>query len=477
MKPSNYQLPQTTEAPTPTAAPFDQNMLPTTEEPSAGKYAWVFNDQAPAGSGPRPQPDSAETAQMVGTPSGNPTVRLDTARVPAAPTERLQRLPVASVSRGPRKIGRVIISGIVGIGVLAGAAGLAARGNNRPESAEPVVEEPPITTDQAPAVLGAAPTTREALVSSTTVTSVALSPRDQAPLTTVITKAPAAEKPASTKSSSTTVKLTEAVAPEKRMLPSQEVQKIIEVTNYKGLEGHSFEIEEEFTTAAARYVIIKLNGAQAAVPISEIKASIAQSEAEAAAKPTFTSRVQLSPGNERDITFQVSPAKISSGGTDTRYIINTDESLASLMAPVKTPSADGTTLSRSGKNMNVTLLNTRSSEELNGLSISRLAVKTEIRQTTAAIDIEAASERKLDEDRPDMSGISASSTLQGQKLALAQVGREIYSNSMAYAEESARAGVPYSQYQVHAAEIPIKIHQGAKTYYFVVSKAQYDSLR
>lgn len=465
-------LPPQTSQPQPApanAAPFDwsEPAPPPPQMASAepgnqsteGKYAWAL------------QADSAGEAT-----DSNPTGQI-TETLPAVPdTESVsnsQRGTNPNTTTGARGRGRIVLAGLLAASLTVAAGIGLLRGGDQKDMAASNPGEPSAAGAPGPAH-GPAITPESTIApSSTTVTSVELRPSAN-PSTTVTLATGSGEKPAA--SSPTTVAAKEVQTPEKRYLASEEVQKIIAATKYEGLTGHRFEITEEFTTAAAKYVVVSVDGTKSAVPISELKADIARAEAEAAGRPSFSAQVQLAPGVTRTIGFKVGPAKLTRDGADTRYIMYTDLQLNSLTAPVR-GFPDSSTISLPYKHLNVSLIKVHgSTETVDGVSANEFYTGVESNQTAMAFDIDPQSEAQLDQERPDMSYVSDSSDYLQQKLALANIGREIYTNSLAYAQECAEAGIPYAQYKEQAGKIPLRAYAKTNARYLILGEAQYRTL-
>ncbi len=444
---------------------FDQDLsaavVPADQDGSTDRFAFIY-DPPKTDVGPANQP--AATYQMPSAPqlSG---ISHDTVVGP--------RVIPPEVSH-PRKAGR-LLAGVLALGLAATATVMSLRSGHE--------GQPDVTLQRAPVAAADRPTTTLATTSttqetSTTVKDVVLSPANTAPSTAVTIKQPAAVNQAPTSSSSVPKVTKEVTAPEKRLLADEEVQKMITATKYEGLAGHTFEVAEEFNTGVARYVVINLDGSKSAVPISELKADIALAETDAAARPSFSTKVQLGPGVSRQITFQARPAKLTPDGTDTRYIIYTNSALASLTGPSFKDFQDSSTISMPYKHMNVTLIRNHSAKEkVDGMPANSFYTGAEARQTATGFDLSADSEHDIDQTKPDMSFVTSSTDPLQRKADLVNLGREIYINSLSYAQESARAGIPYAQYKEQALRIPLRAYAPqASVFYMAVSEAQYNSL-
>ncbi|HUP26153.1 MAG TPA: hypothetical protein VM124_00705 [Candidatus Limnocylindrales bacterium] len=472
----NPELPSATptQPPAANAVPFDwkqhgtapllETVLPPTATPD--RYAWT----------------------QVGKPSTIPGDPAETARSDAASIDTShvnQQLGDASpapsmhVDRAPRRIGQKLLATTLGVGLLAGAA-LWARGGGGDTPSAATADRPVATASPAPqAAPSTAPPNTETSLPTTIAQGAEVKSLPTSPSTTATTApkpAVAAEKAASP--SSTITAPAEAKTAEKRVLADEEVQKIIANTKYEGLAGHSFDVAADFTTDAARYVVINLDGCESAVPLKELQNDINLAEADAAKGSSFSTKVQLGPGVSKLVTFKASPSKLTRDGTDTRYIIYANSELKILTGPSYKDFKDSSTISMPGKHMNVTLIKNHSAKDkVDGMPANSFYAGAEARQTTTWFDLDVASEHEIDQERPDMSYVTSSTNLLQQKADLVNIGREVYINSLAYAQESARAGVPYAQYKEQALRIPLRAYAAqASVFYIAVSEAQYNSL-
>jgi hypothetical protein len=247
-------------------------------------------------------------------------------------------------------------------------------------------------------------------------------------------------------------------------LTSHQVHRIVQMTGYRGLHSHRFEVADSFRSAGANTIVVRLDHARLGVSRAEIRRQLALAARLTADRPAFTSRIRLR-GAHHKIAFHVAPANVlAPHASYVRYLIFTprDEALTRLTKPQRVPGVQALTVIDAAHRINVTLLQGTRRHATWGprLPAARLFAMVESLNTSSFVFLSPKTLGRLARQHINPN----------QALTL---GREIWSNSLGFAIMSAHTGTSYAKYAHQAAHLRFAIYREHDLRYLKVSRAQY----
>jgi hypothetical protein len=275
--------------------------------------------------------------------------------------------------------------------------------------------------------------------------------------------------------------VTPASASAHHALSKAQVDRIVKFSGYHSLQSHRFDVAGQFSAGAARFKVVRLDGARLDVPLSEVRRDVLLAESVAQAGGTFTSKIKVGRGHKQRITYHVAPSA-PSGRSNTRYIIFTprSERLDSLTAPQRVPQIQAFTLVRGAGRLTVTLLHDRApgaTWQQTQIPFANLCALIESFNATNRITVSPATLRRLARHHVDLSyltDINHPNPSRHRELAnLAGRGYEIWSNSVGFAVTSAQAGVSYRHYVRRLVRMGFAFYRKNHMHYLKVSPASY----
>lgn len=369
-----------------------------------------------------------------------------------------------------RRKAATVIAGALGLVLVTVAGSSLLRSQNQEVGVGRGDDEPPeLASDRPVPELGTVTT-------STTIQAVELSPVSTIPSTTVVLRSP--EKP----TPPTTV---EAKAPEQ--LPSlsvEEIKKIEDTTGYTELSKHTLGVIERFKSNkndpnSNNIVIIGIDGAEMTVSVEKLKSYITAAEVEAAKRPSFTSRIQLSPGTSgvKDIDFTIEPSRINKTLPVTQYYMfaSLEQNLPALAKP-HTATGSAFTINRQNKQITLTLLQPQAGEVSPGVSTDDYNALAEALQANIEPGLTLSSEQILTATT-DLSNLTATTDpikkLQNARAELLKYGRDVFVGSKAYSWLYRGSATEYGR---RAPSIPLVDYPKLNAYFFTTSSDEVGSL-
>lgn len=273
-----------------------------------------------------------------------------------------------------------------------------------------------------------------------------------------------------------------AASSAERTLTARQVTQIVKLTGYQGLRSHTFDIADKFARGQAEVVVVQLDAARLAVPLTVVQRDIALAESLASGNPTFVAKLKVGPGAKQDIKYDVDPAGVLAPQKPYRhYIIFTPnrEGLAKLTAPVKPVSDEALTTNNGSKRVNVTLLHDLppSTPWATAVSAPDFYAMVECINTSSLVYVPARTLDRLAKQHVNMSYMTdpnhrrPSAYVELQNLI--GRGREIWSNSMGFAINAARAGVEYDEYVKRAKRLRFSFYPKNDMRFLTASATEY----
>jgi hypothetical protein len=273
-----------------------------------------------------------------------------------------------------------------------------------------------------------------------------------------------------------------AAATTHRTLAGRQVDRIVAMTGYRGLRSHEFDVASKFEAGDANFVVVRLDRARLAVPLTEIQRDLRLAARLAARRRAFTSKVKVGRGAEQDITFDVRPGGRSAPREPYLHaiiVVSHRQRLGALTRPERMARAQALTVISDTARLNVTLLHDSSRGALWGPGLSAESIETAVEcfNTTSLVHVARKTVRRLDRQGADMSYLAdpgqpdPSRRQEFENLAVR--GLEIWSNSLGFAIVAARSGTAYEHYVRQARHMRFAFYRRNDLRYLTVAAAEY----